>query len=134
MTEALLLERCLQHVIVVYFGTCFSPFLSNFKPSFLPFTQSQFTNNKDKTQEIIILVQRQEATLHCTQDRHHNRWFTASLTHLSGNPRTLKGHVEFLNCPICNHLINPSMLIHHILDLTGSYQFHNIMKLGGSYQ
>ena len=26
------------------------------------------------------------------------------------------------------------MLVNHILDLTGFYQFHDIMKLGGSYQ
>ena len=26
------------------------------------------------------------------------------------------------------------MLLNHILDLTGFYQFHNIIELGGSYQ
>ena len=26
------------------------------------------------------------------------------------------------------------MLLNHILDLTGLYQFHGVMELGGSYQ
>ena len=108
----------LLNVIVVYFSTYFSPFLSNFKPSFFTFTCSQFTNNEDKTQEIIVLVQRQEARLHCTQDGHPSRWFTASSTCLFNNPRTLKGHVKFLNCPIRHHLVDHSVLLNHVLDLS----------------
>ena len=36
------------------FQHIFFTILSNFKPSFFPFTHSQFTSNKDKAQEIII--------------------------------------------------------------------------------
>ena len=88
----------------------------------------QFTNNNDKTQEIIILVQRQEARLHCTQDGHPPDGLTASSYHLFDHSRTLKGHVELLNRPVHHHLINPLMLFNHILDLLKGIS-HNSTRL-----
>ena len=45
-------------VIMVYFSTHFYTILSNFKLSFFHLTHSRLMNNKDKTQEILVLVQR----------------------------------------------------------------------------
>ena len=62
-----------------------------------------------------ITKTRSKTTLYTRWKPH--RWSTASTTHLFNNPRTFKGHVEFLNHPIHHHLVDPSMLFDHILNL-----------------
>ena len=88
---------------------------------------------QDKTQDIIVLVQDNKHRLYCTQDGLHQDSLTASSYRLLDH-WTIEGHVELLDSPFYHQIIDQSMLINHILDLTGFYQFHNIMKLGGSYQ
>ena len=58
-------NRC---VIAVYFRTYFSSFLFNFKTFFLSFHKLTTHEHQDKTQDIIVLVQRNKHRLHCTQD------------------------------------------------------------------
>ena len=73
--------------------------------------------------------------LHCTQDRLPQDGLTASSYHLIPDHRTLsKGHVVLFNPPLSHQFVDQPMLLHHILDLTGFYQFHKTMKLEGSYQ
>ena len=54
----------------------FHHFYPTLKPSFFLFTRSRFTNNEDKTQDIIVLVQDNKHRLHCTQDA-SSRWFNS---------------------------------------------------------
>ena len=89
---------------------------------------------QDKTQEIIVLVQDNKHRLHCTQDGLPQDGLTASSYRLVPNHRTLKGHVVLLDPPLCHQLVDQPVLVNHIMDLTGFCQFHDIMKLGGSYQ
>ena len=65
-------------VIAVYFCTYFSPFLSNFKTFFLSFHTLTTPEQQDKTQENIVLVQRNKHRLHCTQDGLPQDGLTAS--------------------------------------------------------
>ena len=112
----------------------FSPFLSNFKPSFFHFTCSQFTNNKTRHKTSSYWYKDNKHRLHCTQDGLPQDSLTASSYHLITDQWTLKGHVVLLDSPLCHQLVDQPMLVNHILDLTGFYQFHDNMKLGGSYQ
>ena len=105
-------------VIMVYFSTYFSPFSSNFKTFFLLFHMLMTHEQQDKTQDIIVLVQNNKHRLQCTQDGFPQDGLTASSYHLIPDHRTIKGHVELLNPPLSHQLINPSMLLHHILDLS----------------
>ena len=50
-----------EGVIAVYFRTYFLPLLSNFKTFFLSFHTLTNHEHQDKTQDIIVLVQRQQA-------------------------------------------------------------------------
>ena len=109
----------------------FSPFLY-FETFFLLF-HTLTHEQQDKTQDIIILVQDNGHRLHCTQDGLPQDGLTASYYHLLDH-RAIEGHVELFDSPLSHQLIDPAMLLDHILDLTGFYQFHNDMKLGGSYQ
>ena len=64
------------------FCTYFSPFYPTLKPSLKPsffyFTHSRPTNNKTKTQDVMVLAQRNKHRLHCTQDRFPQDDLTAS--------------------------------------------------------
>ena len=108
---------------MAYFCMYFSSFLSNFKPSFFHFTRSRSTNNEDKTQDIIVLVQDNKHRLHCIQDGLPQDSFTASSYRLLDR-RTLEGHVVLLDPSFCHQIVDQLMLVNHILDLTGFYQFH----------
>ena len=88
---------------------------------------------QDKTQDTIVLVQDNKHRLHCTQDESPQDGLTASSYRLLDH-QTIEGHVVLLDSPLFHQRVDQSMLVDHILDLTGFYQFHNIMKLGGSYQ
>ena len=59
---------------------------------------------------------------------------TASFYRLILDHQTIEGHVELLDPPLCHQLVDQAMLLNHILDLTGYSQFHDTMKLKGSYQ
>ena len=107
----------------------FHHFYPTFKPSFFYFTHSQLKNNQDKTQDIIVLAQDNKHRLHRTQDRRYQDGLTASFYRLL-DYWTIEGHVKLLDSPLSHQLVDPSMLLHHILDLTGFYQFHNNHEAG----
>ena len=120
-------------VIAVYFCTYFLPFLSNFKTFFLSFFHMLTTHEYQDTRHHCIGT-RNKPRLHCTQDGLPQDGLTASFYRLVMNHRTIKGHVELLDSPLSHQFIDPTMLLDHVLDLTGFYQFHETMKPGGSYQ
>ena len=66
------------HVVAVYFCTYFLPFLSNFTTFFFSFHTLMTHEQQDKTQDTIVLVQRNKHRLHCTQDRLLQDGLTAS--------------------------------------------------------
>ena len=104
-------------VIVVYFSTYFSPFYPTSNPlSFLLQAHNSWIM-KTRHKKSSYWYKDKDTRLHCTQDRNPTDSLQPQQTRLFNNPRTLKGHVELLNSPIHNHLINPPMLLYHILDL-----------------
>ena len=111
----------------------FYHFYPTLKPSFFYFTRSRFTNNKTRHKTSLYWYKNNKHRLHCTQDDLPQDGLTASSYRLLDH-QTIEGHVVLLDSPFRDQIVNQSMLVNHILDLTGFYQFHDIMKLEGSYQ
>ena len=86
-------------VIMVYFSVYFLPFYPtlNLPSSFSHAHDSRTMKTRHK--KSLYWYKDKDARLHCTQNRHHHRWVTASSTHLFNNPRTFEGHVEFSIIP-----------------------------------